>query len=87
MFYNLFFTYSLEKLTDTQSDADGSIKIALIAIDRSMMAWTNLLSNENATQIHPLISLLETIRQNTEKKFPNAGDFVRPGFDEIEILM
>ena len=77
----------LEKLTDSQSDANGSIKIALIAIERSMMAWTQLLSNENSKQIRPLISLLEKIKQTAEKKFPIARDFVRSGFDEIETVM
>ena len=76
-----------EKLTDSQSDANGSIKIALIAIERSMMAWTQLLANENSKQIRPLISLLEKIKQTAEKKFPIARDFVRPGFDEIETVM
>ena len=76
-----------EELTDSQSDANGSIKIALIAIERSMMAWTQLLANENSKQIRPLISLLEKIKQTAEKKFPIARDFVRPGFDEIETVM
>jgi len=35
-----------EELTDTQSDATGSIKIALIAVERSIMAWTNLMTKK-----------------------------------------
>jgi hypothetical protein len=30
---------------------------------------------------------LEKIRANCEQKFPNARDFLRPGFDEIETVM
>jgi hypothetical protein len=76
-----------EELNDSQSDANGSIKIALIAVERSIMAWTNLMTDENAQTIAPYISLLKTIKQKAETKFPNAQDFVRPGFDEIEIVM
>lgn len=76
-----------EELDDIQSDANGSIKIALIAVARSLMAWTNLMSPENSSIIHPHIALLKNIRQTAEKEFPNAENFVRPGFDEIETVM
>ena len=76
-----------EELNDLESDTNGSIKVAHIAIQRSIMAWANMLSNENAQQIRPLISLLKTIQKETEKTFPNARDFIRPGFDEIETVM
>ncbi|HQU86019.1 MAG TPA: hypothetical protein PKY59_23025 [Pyrinomonadaceae bacterium] len=81
-------TYTDEELHDPQSDTNGSAKIALIAAARSQMAWTALLSNENEPHIQPLISLLETIKHQTENSFPNAQNFIRPGFDEInEIVM
>jgi hypothetical protein len=38
-------------------------------------------------QIKPTISLLNKIKQITKEKFPNAMDFIRPGFDEIQIVM
>lgn len=76
-----------EELNDSQSDANGSIKIALIAIERSIMAWTNLMTGGNSQTIAPHISLLKTIKQKTETKFPLARDFIRPGFDEIETVM
>jgi hypothetical protein len=72
---------------DFPRDCDGSIKIALIAIERSIMAWTALLSAENSSKLTPIILLLKTIRRNCEEKFPNARDFMRPGFDEIETIM
>lgn len=81
-------TYLSENLTDSQSDANGSIKIALIAVERSIMAWTMLMTAENAQTIAPLIALLETIKRQTDQKFPSARDFIRPGFDEVnEIVM
>ncbi len=76
-----------DELLDTQSDANGSIKIALIAIERSILAWTYLIDINNASIIRPEIETLETIQQSIETKFPNARDFVRPGFDEIEMVM
>ncbi|MGI8641724.1 MAG: hypothetical protein ACR2MG_17490 [Pyrinomonadaceae bacterium] len=79
--------FDAEELEDAQSDANGSIKIALIAVERSLMAWTVLLTNENARTIEPLLNLLETIKRKAEEKFPNARDFIRPGFDEIETVM
>ena len=77
----------LDELNDVESDANGSVKIGLIAIERSIMAWTNLLSKENAATIKPLLDLLETIKEKAEAKFPKAQEFIRPGFDEIETVM
>ncbi|MEQ1923232.1 MAG: hypothetical protein ABL952_12060 [Pyrinomonadaceae bacterium] len=76
-----------DEIRDSQSDANGSIKVALIAIERSILSWTYLLSPQNSNTIRPLIELLENTKQLTEKKFPNARDFLRPGFDEIETVM
>ena len=80
-------TEESEALLNTQSDVNGSIKIALISIERSILAWTYLLSEDNKTVIRPEIEQLERIRSLVETKFPNARDFVRPGFDEIETVM
>jgi len=46
-------------------EKDGSIKVALIATDRSIYAWSGLVSNRNYSEIKPLIELLESIRQGT----------------------
>ena len=66
-------------------DSDGSAKVALIGIDRSISAWRIMQSclPERAQEIVPLILQLEQLRQRTETRFPNARDFIRPGFDEI----
>lgn len=76
-----------DEIGDAQSDANGSIKIALIAIERSILAWTFLLDEGNSKIIRPLVHLLEETLRLAEQKFPNARDFVRPGFDEIETVM
>jgi len=65
-------------------DSDGSAKVALIGIDRSIAAWRmmQLSLPERSESIVPLILQLERLRQRLEKGFPEARSFVRPGFDE-----
>jgi hypothetical protein len=71
---------------DFPKDSDGSAKVALIGIDRSIAAWKILLTYLPAhkTEIIYLIELLENIKNRVENRFPCARDFLRPGFDEIE---
>lgn len=70
---------------DCMKDSDGSAKVALIGIDRSIGAWRlmQLSLPERESSIVPLILQLERLRQRTEKVFPEAREFVRPGFDEV----
>ena len=65
-------------------DSDGSAKVALIGIDRSIAAWRlmQLSLPERAGSIVTLILQLERLRLRLEKGFPAARGFVRPGFDE-----
>ncbi len=76
----------LEDYSDFPKDSDGSAKVALIGIDRSISAWNILLPyfSVQKKQLIEIINLLENIRKRVEIKFPCARDFVRPGFDEIE---
>ncbi len=66
-------------------DSDGSAKVALIGIDRSMSAWKVLLTAfpVQEKQILNFVAMLEHIKNRVETQFPHARDFVRPGFDEI----
>ncbi len=66
-------------------DANGSAKIALIAIDRSVGAWGILLGAFPGRKVETfnLLSHLAQLRFDLEKAFPNAWAFVRPGFDEV----
>ena len=66
-------------------DSDGSAKVALVGIDRSISAWRmmQLALPERAETTVPLILQLERLRQQVEKEFPVARDFIRPGFDEV----
>jgi hypothetical protein len=68
------------------SDADGSAKIALIAIDRSIAAWAVIQHDmtDDDKKVMDIIAFLDGLRQAVEKTFPGAKSFIRPGFDEIE---
>lgn len=65
-------------------DSDGSAKVALIGIDRSIAAWGMMLSlfPEKEDDTFKNLVLLEKLRKMTEKEFPDARPFHRPGFDE-----
>ena len=66
-------------------DSDGSAKIALIGLDRSIAAWSRLraaLGADDDDRILDLLSRLAAIRRDAEKLFPQARAFVRPGFDD-----
>jgi nuclear transport factor 2 (NTF2) superfamily protein len=71
-------------MNDMPEDSDGSAKIALIAIDRSTAAWWRMRAHfpRRKDRILNFLVRLERLRRGTEKAFPNAGAFVRPGFDE-----
>jgi hypothetical protein len=73
-----------EGAEEIANDSDGSIKVALIGIDRSISAWRTLqlLGQDRARSINPLLFALERLRQGMEEAFPKARDFIRPGFDE-----
>ena len=65
-------------------DSDGSAKVALIGIDRSISAWGKMIKYfpDQKENILNVITHLDRLGRRTEKKFPEARTFVRPGFDE-----
>jgi hypothetical protein len=71
--------------SDSPKDSDGSAKVALIGIDRSLAAWRlmQLAAPESATSIITLILQLARLRNRTESEFPDARNYIRPGFDEV----
>jgi len=75
-----------EVLDKYPKDSDGSAKVALLAIDRSIAAWgeMRLYFPEREDEILDLLVHLDRLRRRVEKIFPKARAFVRPGFDEIE---
>jgi len=65
-------------------DGNGSAKIAIIAVNRSMDALMLLLRFISDEEDHLLEGLvrLERIKKRALKDFPEALDFKRPGFDD-----
>jgi len=74
-----------EEWKEFPSDSDGSAKIALIAIDRSIGAWAVIrhYHGDRDESIFDTIGYLDRLREAAEKTFPRARSFVRPGFDTI----
>jgi hypothetical protein len=70
-------------LEEFSSDSDGSAKVALVAIDRSMAAWGQMHEHfpQHQDDILDIIVHLERLRKKAEATFPNAREFVRPGLD------
>ena len=65
-------------------DSDGSAKVALIGIDNSIGAWGTLhryLDNEKDKTLN-MLNMLRQLRNAVERKFPQARNFKRPGFDD-----
>jgi hypothetical protein len=65
-------------------DCDGSAKVCLLGIDRSIEAWSTLrdLMPKRSEGVLDTLTLLNNLRHAMEEEFPNARAFVRPGFDE-----
>jgi hypothetical protein len=69
---------------DAQRDHDGSAKVGVIAIERSMQAWVKLyeLLPDQEDHFLKILALLEKLRGMAVEEFPLAMAFKRPGFDD-----
>ncbi|MFH1719968.1 MAG: hypothetical protein ABIF19_21650 [Planctomycetota bacterium] len=74
---------SLEDYEPGSNDSNGSAKIALIAIDRSIVAWRQMSEHfqQHKDDIPDILVHLDRLRKKTQDVFPSARAFVRPGFD------
>jgi hypothetical protein len=92
-FYNFFISAKIYRALiprddyeadDIQTDSNGSAKIALIAVDRLIAAWSLLMEKmtDHEDEILKFLISLADIRKQTELTFPVARKFVRPGFDD-----
>ena len=71
---------------DQQSDANGSGKAALLALERMENAWRALIDTHHCspTEAAPFLAEIARMQRNLQRAVPNARKFVRPGFDEPE---
>ena len=73
----------LEDVEYFPEDANGSAKVAIIGIERSIAAWGGLLlqfPDQENTILDVLVALKKLLRQ-VDAAFPDARAFIRPGFD------
>lgn len=65
------------------NDSNGSAKVALIAIDRSIAAWGQMSEQfqQRKDDILDILVHLDRLHKKTQTAFPDAMEFVRPGFD------
>jgi hypothetical protein len=74
------------EFADMPRDSDGSGKIALLSIDRSILAWAVLgthLAEFTEPSLNAMLTL-DRLRRAVEKEIPKARTFVRPGFDTLK---
>ncbi|MBI4546677.1 MAG: hypothetical protein HY707_01750 [Ignavibacteriae bacterium] len=73
-----------EVVEELPKDSDGSAKVALIGIDRSIGAWGELQKHfaDHSDSIVNILIYLSRLRKSIERRFPLARRFVRPGFDQ-----
>jgi hypothetical protein len=92
-FYNFFISAKIyraltgagdDEPDEIQTDSNGSAKIALIALDRLIAAWSVLMEKmpEHEDEILQFLASLAEVRKMTESIFPLARKFKRPGFDD-----
>jgi hypothetical protein len=66
-----------------QNDWNGSAKVALLSIDRSIDAWTTIGSATSDDEAWRVRAELTQLKAQVETAFPDARRFRRPGFDTL----
>lgn len=65
-------------------DSNGSAKVALLGIDRSIAAWKQLydMFPDEEDEILGYMVLLQKVKTLAMATFPDADKFIRPGFED-----
>jgi hypothetical protein len=69
---------------DTQTDPNGSAKVALLLIEESRQAWRVLMQPGRARgggAPAGFVARLDALEAGVLRTFPRAFEFIRPGFD------
>jgi hypothetical protein len=76
----------LEYVEYFPEDANGSAKVAILGIERSIAAWGGLLLEfpDHEDPILDVLVALKKLLRQVDAAFPDARAFVRPGFDTQE---
>ncbi|HEY0873051.1 MAG TPA: hypothetical protein VGD94_06225 [Vicinamibacterales bacterium] len=65
-----------------QNDWNGTAKLTLICIARSIAAWDTLSEELGDPEARAVADQLRGLKREVERAFPDAARFIRPGFDE-----
>jgi hypothetical protein len=65
-----------------QNDWNGSAKVALISIERSLDAWAGIAAAFSDSEAAAIAGELRQLKDAVECAFPGAWKFIRPGFDQ-----
>jgi hypothetical protein len=82
-------TGECEPAGELQTDFNGSAKVALIGIGESRRAWAVLMEAGRATANGvpaQAVAMLEALEAEVATRSPRAMAFVRPGFDEPDLV-
>jgi len=74
-----------DDLEEFAKDSDGSAKVALIGIDRSLASWKIINNRLPGNDVRRIMNHLHRLRSKVEKDFPDARSFIRPGFDHVNL--
>ena len=66
-----------------QNDWNGSAKVALISIRRSVDAWAAIATATDDADAAAVGEELRRLETEVERTFPDAWKFIRPGFDQV----
>jgi len=66
-----------------QNDWNGSAKVALISIARSVTAWEAIADATHDPDAGQVVVELRALQREVEQAFPDAWKFRRPGFDGV----
>jgi hypothetical protein len=71
-----------------RTDANGSAKAALLALDELEEAWLRLAEAGlvPVVEAEPVLRELAGVKEALDRRFPQARGFVRPGLDEPEAV-
>ncbi len=95
MYYHIFISTKLARAffgridypddDPIQNDSNGSAKVAIMAIKKSLESWTQILTykKEDEEVILRQCVKLKKLKKMVERFFPHAHKFLRPGFDYL----
>jgi hypothetical protein len=66
-----------------QNDWNGSAKVALISIRRSITSWATIAAGTGNPAAATIAEELRRLETEAERTFPDAWKFIRPGFDQV----